>query len=130
MTTKETLKAMYDAFGTGNIPFILETISEDFKWTDPGNPNIIPFGGMYEGRSGLMDFFARMGGSIDTTHWQVDNYIGEGNTMAAEGKQAFTSKETGKNGLLEWSMIWNFENGVPVSGRSYYNTADAEKAFV
>jgi len=30
MTTKETVKAMYDAFATGNIPFISETISEDF----------------------------------------------------------------------------------------------------
>jgi ketosteroid isomerase-like protein len=50
MTPKETLKAMYDAFATGNIPFILETISEDFTWKDPSDPSVVPFGGLRKGK--------------------------------------------------------------------------------
>src|SRR5437667_4862196 len=104
MTTKETLKAMYDAFGTGNIPFIIETISEDFTWQDPSDPSVAPFGGVHKGRSGMMEFFQQLAGSTETTLWQVDNYVTEGEMVVAEGKHGFQSKKTGKNALLEWSM--------------------------
>ena len=129
MTPKETLKALYEAFATGNIPFILETISEDFTWRDPSDPSVVPFGGLHKGRSGMTEFFQQLGGSTETTLWQVDNYLTEGETVVAEGKHGFQSKKTGKDAVLEWSMVWKFKNGVPVAGRAYYNTAASEKAF-
>jgi len=130
MTPTETLKAMYDAFATGNIPFVLETLSEDFTWTDPADPAIVPYGGMYHGRAAMMDFFQKLGGSTNTTLWQVDNYVSDGDMVVAEGKQGIQCKKTGKNALMEWSMTWRFKNGIPVAGRSYYNTSAAEKAFI
>ena len=129
MTTKETVKAMYDAFATGNIPFILETVSEDFTWQDPSDPSLVPFGGFHNGRAGMMDFFQQLGGNTDTTLFQVDDYTSEGEVVIAEGKHGFQSKKTGKNALLEWSMVWKFKNGIPVAGRAYYNTSASEKAF-
>ncbi|HRH61100.1 MAG TPA: nuclear transport factor 2 family protein [Chitinophagaceae bacterium] len=129
MTTKETVKAMYDAFATGNIPFILETVSENFTWQDPCNPALVPFGGLHKGKAGFMEFFQQLGSSTDTMLWQVDNYVSEGDTVVAEGKHGFQAKTTGKSVISDWSMVWRFENGVPVEGRSYYNTADSEKAF-
>jgi ketosteroid isomerase-like protein len=129
MTSKETVKAMYDAFATGNIPFILDKISEDFTWKDPSNPSIVPFGGEYKGKNGMMNFFQNLGGSADTTLFQVDNYTSEGETVVAQGKHCFQSKKTGKDAELEWTMVWHFKNGMPVAGRAYYNTAASEKAF-
>jgi hypothetical protein len=129
MTTKETLKALYDAFATGNIPFIIENVSEDFTWQDPSDPAVVPFGGIHKTRTGMMDFFRKLDGSTNTTVWEVDDYVSEGDMVVAEGKHGFESKKTGKSALLEWSMVWKFKNGIPVSGRAYYNTAAAEKAF-
>ncbi|HEY6975216.1 MAG TPA: nuclear transport factor 2 family protein [Chitinophagaceae bacterium] len=129
MTTKETLKALYDAFATGNIPFIIENVSEDFTWQDPSDPAVVPFGGIHKNRTGMMDFFRKLDGSTNTTVWEVDDYVSEGDMVVAEGKHGFESKKTGKSALLEWSMVWKFKNGIPVSGRAYYNTAAAEKAF-
>jgi ketosteroid isomerase-like protein len=129
MTAKEIVVAMYEAFGTGNISFILETVSEDFTWKDPSDPSLVPFGGVHKGRAGMGDFFQKLGESTDTTLWQVDNYLSEGEMVVAEGKHSFQSKTTGKNALLEWSMIWRFKNGVPVSGRAYYNTSASERTF-
>src|ERR1700751_2024786 len=100
MTNKETVKAMYDAFGTGNIPFILETVSENFTWQDPNDPSIVPFGGKHTGRAGMTEFFQQLGGNTDTTVWEVNNYVSEGETVVAEGKHGFTSKKTGKSALL------------------------------
>jgi ketosteroid isomerase-like protein len=129
MTPKETLKAMYDAFATGNIPFILETISEDFTWKDPSDPSIVPFGGVRNGKDGMMTFFQNIGDSTNLTAWEVNDYVGEGDIAIAEGKHGFQSKKTGKDAMLEWSMVWRFKDGVPVAGRAYYNTAASENAF-
>jgi len=129
MTTKETVKAIYDAFANGNIPFILETVSENFTWQDPCDPSVVPYGGVHKGRTEFMEFFQQLGGNTDTTLWQVDDYVSEGELVIAEGKHGFQSKKTGKNVLSEWAMTWRFENGVPVAGRAYYNTSDSEKAF-
>ena|ERR1051326_7942200 len=129
MTTKETVKALYDAFATGNIPFILENISENFTWKDPSDPSLVPFGGEHKGRNGMMNFFQKLDGSTNITLWEVNDYVSEGNRVVAQGKHGFQSRKTGKNALLEWTMVWKLENGIPVSGRAYYNTAASEKAF-
>ncbi|HEX5155547.1 MAG TPA: nuclear transport factor 2 family protein [Parafilimonas sp.] len=129
MSPKEILKAMYDAFATGNIPFILETISEDFTWKDPCDPSVVPYGGLRQGRKGMMNFFQAIGNSTNLTAWEVTDYVSEGDTVIAEGKHGFQSKKTGKGALLDWAMVWKFKDGVPVAGQSYYNTADCENAF-
>jgi ketosteroid isomerase-like protein len=128
-TKSETVKAIYDAFATGNIPFILESVSEDFTWHDPSNPSIVPYGGTHKGRSGFLEFFQKMGGSTDTTLFQVDGYISEGDKVVATGKHGFHPKTTGKNAVTEWTMIWTFDKDIPVAGRAYYNTSGAENAF-
>src|SRR5690349_20213547 len=129
MTTKETVKALYDAFATGNIPFIIEQVSEDFTWQDPSDPNVVPFGGFHKGKKGMTEFFEKIGESTDTTLWQVDNYVSEGEMVVAEGKHGFQSRKTGKDAILDWTMVWKFKDGVPFAGRAYYNTATSEKAF-
>ena len=129
MTPKETLKALYEAFGTGNIPYIIDAVSEDFTWKDPSDPSLVPFGGEHKGKAGMMNFFQQIGDSTELTLWEVNNYVGDEDVVVAEGKHGFKSKKTGKNALLEWSMVWRFQNGKPVAGRAYYNTAASEKAF-
>ena len=129
MTNTETIKAFYAAFAQGDIPFIIDGISDEFTWQDPSNPSIVPFGGSYKGKKGMMDFFHNIGANVNTTFFQVEDYVSENGTIVASGKHGFKVKQTGKDALLDWTMIWKFKNGVPVSGHSYYNNAASEKAF-
>jgi uncharacterized protein len=129
MTTKETVKALYDAFATGNIPFILESVSEDFTWQDPCNPSIAPYGGTHKGRSAFGEFFQKLGDNTETTLWEVNEYVSEGDTVIALGRHGFQSKHAGKNAATDWVMIWKFQKSIPVAGRAYYDTASVENAF-
>src|SRR5687768_9314129 len=106
MTTKEkeTIKAVYDAFAAGNIPFILESVSENFTWQDPCVPSIVPYGGTHKGRSGFSEFFQKLGGSTETTLWEVTEYVCEGNKVVAAGRHGFKSKNTGKSVSTDWVM--------------------------
>ena len=129
MTTKETVKALYDAFAAGNIPFILESVSEDFTWQDPCDPAVVPYGGTHKGRSGFGKFFQKLGGSTETTLWEVNEYVCEGNKVVAAGRHGFQSKTAGKSVATDWAMIWTFKESTPVAGRAYYDTSAVEKVF-
>jgi ketosteroid isomerase-like protein len=128
-SNKEKIQAMYDAFGKGDIPFILDAVSEDFTWTDPTNPSVAPQGGTYTGRNGFIGFFQNLGGSVDTQLWEVDNYLAEADTVVATGKHGVVVKATGKSHTLNWMMIWDFKNGMPVKGRSIFETGPYESCF-
>ena len=129
MTAQETVKALYDAFGKGNIPFILDHVSDKITWHDPCDPSIVPFGGTHKNKQGFLEFFQQLGASTDTTLWEVNEFVSEENKVVATGRHGFRCKKTGKEAILDWAMVWHFENEVPVSGRSYYNSGDAEAAF-
>jgi ketosteroid isomerase-like protein len=129
MTTKETVKALYDAFAEGNIPFILQSVSEDFTWEDPCDSSVVPYGGMHKGRSGFGEFFQQLGGSVETTLWEVKEYVSEGNKVAAAGRHGFKNKNTGKSVTTDWAMVWTFNGDTPVTGKAYYDTSAVETAF-
>lgn len=129
LTSLEALKALYDAFANGNIPYILDHMPEHFTWHDPSNPSIVPYGGKFKGKAGMLEFFQQLGGSTETTLWEVNEYIAEDNRIAAIGRHGITCKKTGKKAISDFVMIWHFENDEPVAGRSYYNNADTENAF-
>ena len=129
METKETVKALYDAFAGGNIPFILESVSEDFTWQDPCDSSVVPYGGIHKGRSGFGEFFQKLGGSTETTLWEVNEYVCEGNKVVAAGHHGFKTKSGDKSVATDWAMIWTFKEGIPVAGRAYYDTSAVEDAF-
>lgn len=128
-STRETIASVYDAFAKGNIPFILDSVSDDFTWQDPCDASIVPYGGIHSGRDGFLSFFQNLGGSINTTTWEVDSYVSEGNKVVATGRHGFEVKKTGKKVMSYWAMVWTFRNDVPVAGRAYYNTSATEDAF-
>lgn len=128
-TNKQTIEALYGAFSVGNVPFILENVADNFTWIDPCDPAIVPHGGKHVGKAGFLNFFQQLGGNVDTTLFEVGSYVSEGDTVVAMGKHGITVRATGKSNLIEWAMVWQFENGVPVGGQSYYDTAGVATAF-
>src|SRR5450432_3042586 len=93
MTVQETVEALYHSFATGNIPFILDHVAEDFTWEDPSDPSIVPYGGLHKNKSGFLEFFQQLGSSTDTTLWEVDEYVADHNRVVATGRHGFKCKK-------------------------------------
>lgn len=125
----ETVNAMYSAFAKGDIPFILEHVADNFVWHEPSEPAIVPYGGTHMNTSGFLEFFQLLEVNIDTTLWEVDEYIYDDNNVVATGKHGFVCKKSNTDVLANWAMIWRFKNGELVSGKGYYDTAATENAF-
>jgi ketosteroid isomerase-like protein len=57
MTNKETTQAIYDLFGKGDVPAILDLVTDDVTWTCPGPTQILPYAQFYRGKKGVAEFF-------------------------------------------------------------------------
>jgi uncharacterized protein len=132
MSNVATIQSVYEAFGRGDIPAILDVISDDIAW-EPWSDNTAQNAGVpwYEarsGRDGAAAFFDSLG-VMEIHDFQVQNIMEGGNQVAATIKIDFTVKETGERVRDEEIHLWTFDDEGKISGmRHYTDTAKHIKA--
>ncbi len=120
-----TVTKLYQAFGRGDIPYILSHIADNCKWIGSGEGSL-PQGGTYTGKDAV-NFFIRLGESeeINAFNPVSVNNIND-NEVAAFGNMIATSKITGKKVVSDWAMHWKFnEEGKVVYFQDFFDTAAA-----
>ncbi len=121
MTPKQLVQSLYDAFGRGDIPFILERIAPDCRWIAPGEG--IPNAGSYNGPEGVAQFFQRLASSENVTAFEVKEYFENGNSVVALGSEACTVIATDKPAHTDWAMLFRVQDGKVTMWQSYYDTS-------
>jgi ketosteroid isomerase-like protein len=131
MSTQENLKiaqGIYTAFGQGNIPAILDVLTDDVEFHEPpgGSP---PFTGVYRGRDGAGTFFQEMVGAVDVLMLEPVEFVAQGDTVVVLGHYRFRPKTTGIPYDTDWAMVWSFRGGKIVKFQIHYDTATEAAAF-
>ena len=67
------VKTLYEAFGRGDIPAVLEHLDDAIEWA---TPLTLPQGGHFTGKEGALHFFQGLGASWDPLSVDVEG-IGE-----------------------------------------------------
>ncbi|MCK6618920.1 MAG: nuclear transport factor 2 family protein [Calditrichaceae bacterium] len=123
----KTVSAIYDAFGRGNIPGILEHLSADVRWEEwadntaqkAGVPWLQPRNGKME----VPEFF-KIIGSLRFIDFRVLSLMAGGNQVAAEIMLEVEIPETGRHFRDEEMHLWTFdEYGKVIRLRHYTDTA-------
>jgi ketosteroid isomerase-like protein len=128
MSHVATVQAIYEAFGRGDIPAILEKLSEDVAWdqwaggspaANAGIPYLVP----HTGREDVGEFFAALGG-LEFHAFEPTGFLEGGNQVAAVIRLEVTQKSTGKRIEDEEVHLWTFNDaGQVVSFRHFLDTA-------
>jgi len=69
----ELIKRTYEAFGRGDIPTVLDNLTDDVQWSAPG---ALPHGGQFQGKAGAMEFFQGLGAAWENLGLDVEG-VGE-----------------------------------------------------
>ena len=120
-----TVANIYEAFGRGDIPFILDHLADNCQWIGAGE-GFLPAGGNYKGKDAV-NFFIRLGDSVEFTSFNV---VAVNNINADEviafGNMSGNSKATGKASSSDWAMHWKFNSdGKVVNYQDFHDTAAA-----
>ena len=132
MTTIETenterVAKIFEAFGRGDVPYILDQLTDDARFVSHLDP-IVPWSGDYSGKDNVARFFQALGGSVDVADHPVHTVVAQGDTVVATGDVSFSVRETGKAGSSTWVYIFTLANGQ-VQSYDQFNDAGLAEAF-
>ena len=120
-----TVASLYEAFGRGDIPYIISNLADDCKWIGAGG-EYLPTGGTYIGKEAL-NFFIKLNESVEFSSFNplsISNI--NDNEVIAFGNMAGKSKTTGKPSSSDWAMHWKFNHeGKVIYYQDFHNTAAA-----
>ena len=109
MDNLQTTQNIYAAFGRGDIPAILDTLSEDVEWEYAATSNNAPWLKRGRGREGAGAFFASLAG-MDIQRFGVNSILAGDKVTVALVNIEFTVKATGKRVVEEDEVhIWHFD---------------------
>ena len=119
------LRNAYDAFAQGDVPAVLQILSEEITWHVPGRS---PLSGDYKGHEDVVGFFATsMELSGGTLRVDVDEILADGDRVIA-----LTTVSAQRNGR-HWSApevhVWRVAGGKAVEFREFQGDQQTEDEF-
>jgi ketosteroid isomerase-like protein len=131
MTTQENKQLAingYQMFLKGDIQGILDMCSDDIEWTSVDLPSV-PFAGAFHGKTGVMDFFQKLGSAVEFLDYQPQSFIADEEKVAVSGVSTVRVRATGVTYDDIWVHIFTMKNGKTVRFEQFHNTAAAISAF-
>ena len=129
MSNVTTLQSMYEAFGRGDIPAIMEQVADEVEWEQWSDENSgqeagVPWLMRRTGKQGGAEFFQAVGETLEFHAFQPENFLEGGNQVAVMISFDGTAKETGERFRGEEIHLWTFDDAGKVVGmRHYVDTA-------
>ncbi|WP_154221979.1 nuclear transport factor 2 family protein [Marinicella rhabdoformis] len=116
-----TIKNVYQAFTTGDIPTVLSVLADDIEWTEALGG---PYGGVFVGPQAILEnVFMKLGGDWECFTAEPHQFIEDGDTIVVLGSYNGTHKTTGKSFEAPVAHVWQMADGMAVKFHQYTDTA-------
>ena len=109
-TNVEVVQETYEAVGRGDIPALLDLLTDDVEWTFQG-PSLIPFAGTRRGREGVAEFFSLVRGNLEFERFEPREFVAQGDTVVVLGFERSLVKPTGRTFEQEWAHVYKLRDG-------------------
>ena len=119
----KVVKELLGAFVRGDIPAVLQAVTEDVDWFIPGPPERLAYAGAYHGREQVMQFFIKLDATLEFLKFEPRDYVAEGNNVVAFGHNEDRMKATGRLFGNDWACLFVVRDGQVAKVRMYEDTA-------
>ncbi len=123
-----TVRGIFESFGRGDVPAILQVLAEDVEWTLAGAADV-SYTGIRRGHSGVVQFFTALGTSVEFEKFEPQEFINGDNCVVVLGTERGRVRATGKSFDNDWAMIFKLAGGRVTSYRCYEDSAAVAEAF-
>jgi ketosteroid isomerase-like protein len=125
---KRVVSTVFEKFGRGDVPGLLEMITEDAEWAAPG-PETVSYFGERRGPDGALEFFKNLSTDVEFESFEPGDFIAEGDRVVALGRERGRVRSTGKVFDNAWALVFTVRDGKVAGLRIYENTAAIAEAF-
>ncbi len=125
------VKRLYDAIKRRDAHSIMDMFSDDAIMHGPTPAaSVLPWGGTYNGRSGVAQFFKALGESLEPQQFDLNDFIAQDNKVVVLGYQKGRAKPTGRPYEIEFVHVWTMrDDGKFIEFRVYNDTASLVEAL-
>jgi ketosteroid isomerase-like protein len=114
-----TVKRLYAAFGTGDLPGVLGTLDAGIAWTVPGSA---PWAGEGRGHEHVQGFFQSFGSHASLDTFEPRSFVTDGDTVVVLGYEEGTVRQTGRKWQAHFAHTFAFAGGKITAHREYIDT--------
>jgi ketosteroid isomerase-like protein len=127
---QKTIEAVYAAFGRGDVPFILERVTDGTRWDFSVAASEVPWHAAVTSRAELPRFFQAMGEHVAFEAFEPRAFLTSGRDVVVKLRVAYQVKRTGKRVDEEQVQWWSFDDGGRIASlRHYEDTAMVRDAW-
>ena len=126
---EQIVKQFYSCMLEGNSAGAMALVDEYIVWIEPGAPDV-PFGGVYNGLSGIGKMFSSEAKSVQLKNFIPRNYFSDQNLVVVLGSDSATVLSTGKTYSTDWTMFFTITEGKISMVQTYMDTNAIAKAFI
>lgn len=105
----ETVQAIYEAFGRGDVPGILAHLADDVAWEQDSPGFGLPWYAPRTGAAEVPGFFGDLMGNVVLTEFEPLNFLAGGDQVAVVVRIAMEVKTTGRAVATDLEVhLWTF----------------------
>lgn len=124
----EIVQKAFKAYLESDFDTVLEYLSDDIVWTEPGYLPI-PFCGVYEGKEAVRKMFNQQKRLLKIKVFEAIQYIAGGNHVAVSGRTEAIVKATGKTYKSQWAIHVMVEHDHILELKAFKDTQSMAEAF-
>jgi uncharacterized protein len=109
MNNVATVQSMYEAFGRGDIPFIIDQLADDVRWEAGALDHGILWLTPGRGKAHVMSFFGALR-DLEFTTFDVQGVLGDGDLVVGVLQAAATVSSTGGSFDNLEIHVWRFNS--------------------
>lgn len=105
-----TIQNAYTAFGSGDIPALLNLLTEDVRWQFAGDRKT-PYTATVNGRGQVGEWFGAVAQADDIQAFEPRQFLVGPDHVTVLGWERTVSKPSGKSFESEWVHVWRVRDG-------------------
>ncbi len=121
-TTSTVVKQAYEAFNRGDVPAILNLVSDKVDWEFVGSKGL-PYAGRRKNREEVGAFFADVARADNIHAFEPREFIEAGEHVTVLGWEKSDALDTKKQFTSEWVHVFTVKQGKITRWRGFFNTA-------
>ena len=123
-----TVQQLYEAFGKGDVPAILERLADDVEWEYVGDATGLPWLQARRGRAQVVGFFQDLA-ALDIQRFEPTTLLESGNVVVALIQLEVVVRATGRRVVEEDEVhIWHFDDRGQV--RRFRHRVDTHRVWL
>jgi uncharacterized protein len=125
----KAIEAVYEAFGRGDVGFILDSVTDDVDWATDTSSRAGPWYGPHAGKAGVTDFFQAFGSSMTVEQFEPVSFSSNETDVHTVVKFKATRTANGRTAEMNLHHWFVFRDAKIAYYRGSEDTAQGEALF-